>query len=188
MSNSHTESGALRAAKKDSSPFDAFCARFGNDAGQEVMERIADAGWSRKGDGIRFREIHQINACNHVYSGVIEHAGEEFGFVIESGDMNGTVIHEWGAAEDVGVYEPEPPVVYTFVPADDFLKTEHPGLYRVYVLWTKTEWFKEKERGYNYDRHFAPGCKTEDHYRNWAASKGMKIAPREAVTDEDVSK
>jgi len=30
-------------------------------------------------------------------------------------------------------------------------------------------------RAYHYDRHFAPGGKTESHYREWAASKGMKI-------------
>lgn len=184
---SHTTSGALRAAKEDDG-FAAFCARFGDEAGQEVMERIADAGWNRKGDGVSFKDIHQINACNHVYSGVITHAGEDFGFIIESGDIHGTLIREWGAADEIGTYQSPAPTLYTFAPADDELKQKRPELYGVYLAWRKTDWFRDKERGYNYDRHFAPGGKTEDHYRAWAASKGMKIVPADVLTDEDVSK
>ena len=30
-------------------------------------------------------------------------------------------------------------------------------------------------RGYNYDRHYAPGVKTDRFYRDFAASRGMRI-------------
>jgi hypothetical protein len=36
-------------------------------------------------------------------------------------------------------------------------------------------WFKDKEMGYNYDSHFAPGGKTEAYYRDWADSLGLII-------------
>lgn len=156
--------------------FAAFCDRFGEAAGVQVMERIADALWNREGEGISFLDIHQHNACNHTVSGTIEHAGESFGFIIESGDIHGTVIHEWGEPEDVGVFKPAPPTLYTFVPTDPGLELRRPEMWKVYLAWRETPWFKEKERGYNYDRHFQPGSVTEKHYRDWAATKGLMPA------------
>lgn len=172
-------SPAHRDVFGENSNFMAFCAKYGDDAGVDVMEKIADAMWERQPrHGVTFRDIHQHNACNHTASGDIEYQGETFGFVIESGDRSGTVILEWGPSEDVGTYQPEPPTIYTFVPQEDNLKETRPGLWAVYLAWTKQPWFQEKERGYNYDRHFAPGGKTESYYRDWAATKGMKIAAK----------
>ena len=181
MSNETVVGPGKRQVMDEHPRFVEFEERFGTAAAVEVMERIADAMWNREGKGIHFSDIHQINACNHVASGCIEHEGESFGFIIESGDRNGTVIHDWGPEDDVGVYQPEPPTQYTFVPTDSFLKERRPEMYKVYLYWREQEWFKEKERGYNYDRHFAPGCATEKYYRDWAATKGMQIAPKESV-------
>jgi hypothetical protein len=50
-----------------------------------------------------------------------------------------------------------------------------PQMFQVYLMWRKQPWFIEKERGYNYDRHFQPGGMVEDHYREWAATRGMKV-------------
>lgn len=159
--------------------FQAFEVTHGTDAATEVMERIADAMWSREGVGIHVRDFHTINASNHVMSGIIDYAGERFGFVVESGDNAGTVIHEWGDPEDVGCFEPPRPTLYTFVPLNDNLKAERPAMYDVYLHWTTQAWFKDKERAYNYDRHFQPGWLVENHYREWAAKKGLKIAIKE---------
>lgn len=174
-----------RAVMDGNAKFLEFENRFGTTVAVEVMERIAEAMWNREGKGIHFSDIHQINACNHIASGRIEHEGECFGFIIESGDINGTVIHDWGHEDDVGVYQPEPPTIYTFIPADDELKTKRPELYKVFLKWREQQWFKDKEHGYNYDRHFAPGGKTESYYRSWAASKGLKIAPKDALSDTE---
>lgn len=160
--------------------FDAFCALVGDAVATDAMEQIADCLWNRKGtEAVTIRDIHQHNACNHTISGTINVAGVEYGFVVESGDIHGTVVHEWGDAEDVGTFKPEPPVIWTFVPIDPFLKERRPAMWAVYLAWTKEAWFKEKAAGYNYDRHFAPGGKTENYYREWAAKKGMKPAPQE---------
>ena len=52
-------------------------------------------------------------------------------------------------------------------------------MWTVYLCWKKEEWFKEKVSAYNYDKHFSPGTKTENYYRDWASKKGLKIATNE---------
>lgn len=153
-----------------------FLDRFGEAAGEEIMERIADAAWNGSGEGIVFREVHQINACNHIHSGTIVHSGETFAFSIESGDMNGTVIYFFGSPDDYAPQPPPKPARFMFVPSDDGLELRSPHMFMVYLAWTKTQWFKEKLAAYHYDRHYQPGCAIEDHYREWAVKKGMKIA------------
>lgn len=140
----------------------------------EALERICDAHWNSGGEGVKFRDIHQHNACNHTLSGTIEIDGTEYGFIIQNGDWNGTVVDKWGLADDVGTYKPEPPTLFTFVPMDDTLRTSKPHMWQVYLAWRKEKWFQDKERAYNYDRHFQPGGAIENHYREWAAKKGMK--------------
>lgn len=142
----------------------------------DVLERICDAQWNGgKGDGITFSAIHQHNVCNHTLVGEIDVDGHVYGFVIDNGDWNGTEVRQWDAdPENVGWREPAPPEPATFLPA----KIDHvanPGLWRVYATWRKERWFADKVRGLNYDRHFAPGGATEKHYREWAATKGLKI-------------
>lgn len=105
------------------------------------------------------------------YSGTIDVNGESFGFIIESGDQNGTVVREWGPADDVGTFEPPKPVWYTFVPRS-ILSEE---MQKIYDDWIKQPWFVEKVGKLNYDLHFAPGAATNKHYGDWAAKRGLKI-------------
>lgn len=145
----------------------------------EVLERIADAHWNQKhaaSYGVKFFDIYQHNACNHTLSGNIDVDGKEYGFIIESGDRNGTVVHAWGDPEDVGVFEhPKPEEPLTFVPKDRMLAFNNPNMFNVYLSWREEGWFKEKERNYAYDRHFQPGGKIEKYYREWAATKSMEV-------------
>lgn len=139
----------------------------------EMLEAITDAGWADEDrHGVHISDIHTINACNHVYSGTINQDGIEYGFVIESGDRNGTMVREWGLSEDVSTYEPEPVEALTFIPIN--WATLSPQMKKVYYQWRKEDWFTEKVNGYNYDRHFQPGCVTENHYKEWASKKGME--------------
>lgn len=171
---------AQREAIYEHPGFAAFCDQYGEVVVRDFLERLADMSWNGKrtsSDGtIRISDVYQHNAANHTYSGTLLHAGEEFGFIIESGDRNGTLVVDFGPADDVGTFQQPKPELYTFVPTNDRLKEERPAMYAVYLAWTKEEWFKEKVRGYNYDRHFAPGSKTETYYREWAAKKGLKPA------------
>lgn len=147
---------------------------------EDALTRICEAHWNRRGgDGVTFFDIHQHDACNHTLRGHIEIDGHTYGFLIDNGNWDGTVVREWVTdTEDLGGYEPPRPTLYTYVPqkarADMFA-----GMLGVYKYWTEQAWFKEKVQAYNYDRHFAPGGKTEKYYADWAATKGMRIAPEE---------
>lgn len=163
---------------KENAGFSAFEAKVGTKTAISVLEKISDVCCSQEqnSDGVKIHSTFQHNACNHTYSGTIEHDGKTFAFIIESGDWNGTVIRAWGSPEDVGLYAPPKPVLKTFVPKDPILKMTRPGLWKVYFEWTKQEWFREKVRSYNYDRHFQPGGLIEKHYTDWADKKGLRIA------------
>jgi len=162
--------------------FEQFCEKYGEDAGTEVMERIADAMWSQKGDErLRINNFHTLNACNHVADGDIEHGGIWFSFSVESGDWNGTVIHGWGDLDDVAAYVPDRPTVYGLMPRDRSLEITRPEMFGVYLLWRKEPWFADLSRSYNYDRHFAPGGKTETYWREKAGKRGLVYAPDEEV-------
>lgn len=147
----------------------------------EILERICDVSYNLHAqpgtDGnIKITDVHQHNACNHTFSGTITIENIEYGFVIENGDWAGTVVKEWGLAEDIGTYTPpEPGEQLTFIPNNMHLKTENPALFKVYLNWRKQSWFKEMIGKYLYDRHFQPGSFIENHYKEWAAKKGMVI-------------
>jgi hypothetical protein len=46
-------------------------------------------------------------------------------------------------------------------------------------LWRMEPWFAEIIRSYAYDKHFAPGGRTETYYRDKAQSKGLRIVSKE---------
>ena len=166
----------------DDKRFLEFCDKYGNDAANEVLEKITDVFCKACGthasltqDNISIYTIHMINACNHVFDGSITYDNQEYGFVIESGDRRGTVIREWGPRDDVGFAEEPEITQLDFIPKDITLKISRPEMYKLYLYWREQGWFKDKVRGYNYDRMFAPGGKTEKYYRDWADTKGLKI-------------
>jgi len=149
---------------------------------EEALERICDAHWDEStasSRGVKFFDIQKHNACNHTLSGVIDIGGVEHGFIIDNGDWNGTVVRSWGDPEEVGVAaqpEPVPPEdQLTFIPSDTNIPYFRPHLFVVYLHWRKEPWFQDKVRGYPYDRYFQPGGYVENHYREWAGKKGMRI-------------
>ena len=169
----------------DCKAFLAFCAEAGDDIADGFLQELCDMEWNRdkKSPRIQISSTHQHDACNYTHSGTVTIDGAEYGFVIDNGNWNGTVVREWGAADDITAYEPPAPTVYTFVPIDDAMKDDRPAMWGVYLAWRKEGWFRDKERGYNYDRHFAPGGKTETYYQTWARGRGMKIVPQETADE-----
>ena len=144
---------------------------------EEILERIGDALWtgehSNHKHGVFLSDVYHINAANVVASGsIVANDGRVYGFVVESGDRNGTVVKEWGDPDEIGRFKPvDPGEPLTFIPAAPIT----PLKARIYRLWRKEPWFLEKERSYLYDRHFQPGAKIEGHYAAWAAEKGLTI-------------
>lgn len=142
-----------------------------------VLERICDAfyelcGYTGSSDGVTLLDVHQHNAVNHTLSGTVDVDGTIYGFIVENGDWNGTVVRRWGDPEDVSVYQPEPPgEPLTFVP--DW--NASPSTIAAWHTLRRTAAFTEKVGAYAYDRHFAPGGATEKHYRAWAAERGLVV-------------
>jgi hypothetical protein len=166
---------------KENERFAEFCEKYGDEAGLHLMEEIADAQFSGKSDTIRFSDIYQHNATNHTLSGRVDFRGEEYHFIIESGDWNGTVVKEFETIDEVGVFEHPKPTIYTMVPANPFLEQENPSMWKVYLTWKEEPWFTEMVRKYSYDIHFQPGGYVSDYWGKQAAKKGLRFA----VVDED---
>ena len=153
------------------------------DMPDDVAERITEAFWSRQNGGekrfdVRFIDIHQHNACNHTMTGIVVVDGIDYGFVMESGDWNGTVVKEYGPAEEcsqVYSYEPPPETRFKLVPKDDMLEQSNPAKYAIALKWIQQPHIQEKLQSYHYDRHFQPGCVIETHYKEWANKLGMKF-------------
>ncbi len=104
----------------------------------DVHERICNAHWNGFGEGVKFLDIYQINACNHVLSGTIQVDDELYGFIIESGDIMGTDVKAWGDPEDVGTYEPpEQGEPLTLIPRNSMLFIDRPYMLAVYKAWQK---------------------------------------------------
>lgn len=153
----------------------------------EEAERIAEAiceaiighyqGYAV--EGVRLRNVHQKDACNHVADGDVDVELEDgtvasLGFVAASGNMAGFEMLEWG--EDAGLYEPPPPTVYRCIPVD-WMK------WPAYEGQRKAGAFDAIERGYAYDRHFAPGEKTSTYYREAAAKLDCRIGTHDDLVE-----
>lgn len=160
--------------------FQNFIDKYGNKDVDEILERVCNIIWdysSKRTDGVvTIEDKYKHDAINCTVTGYVDWKGEQFRFIIDNGDWNGTQVVEWGTEEDVGYYQPPKKIPFTFIPADDELKFKFPAMFNVYTLWRKENWFQEMERGYNYDRHFAPGSKTEKYYNDKAAQKGLRVA------------
>lgn len=161
----------------DCQSFLDWCEGASDDTVEHLLETICE-GESKY--GVRITSTHRIDVINHVYSGEADVDGETFSFVVESGNMVGCAVYEWCHPDDAEGYSPPPPTIYIFVPRDPSLERDRPQMYEAYLAWRELDWFKEKEQGYNYDKHFAPGTKTETHYREWAKKLGLRIAVKEA--------
>ena len=123
--------------------------------------------------GVTISERVAINAANHVFTGSIG----QIDFAIEAGDMVGTEVHGWGEDEffDLERFIPPPPVL---LPIDPNLCVERPEMFKVFLLWRKEAWFRDMEGGYSYDRHFAPGCATENYWRSRVEQRGLRLGDR----------
>lgn len=157
-----------------------FVLKYGETVSENLLQTICEAIYAdRNENGVRIIDKCRHDAINCTATGILEHDGQEFKFVIEDGDWNGTVIREWGDPETVADYEHPKPPVYDMVPTNPNLKEERPAMWGVYLIWKTQEWFQEILKDYAYDRHFAPGSKTEQYYREKAAQKGLRIVRSE---------
>ncbi|OWK35208.1 hypothetical protein [Fimbriiglobus ruber] len=142
---------------------------FIRDFGEDLLEAICEAAWNRENvDGlVFFMDHHMRDAANWLHQGTFQYGEKEYLFELEQGNWRGCAI-EYGENLDL-----KPPAVFrkVFRPRDP----EHQTAKVVFPLWQKEEWFKKKQGEMNYDLTFSPTTQTIQHYRDWAAKKGMVI-------------
>jgi len=165
----------------DCPEFELFVESVGSDVAGDLLTQICEAYWNDDNSDVTITDLHRHDAINVTVSGHLTHEGREWHFIIDDGNWAGTVVREWGTVDEVGCYEPPPPTIFRLVPLNDNLEAERPQMYKVYLAWKSIDWFKKLESDYNYDRHFAPGSKTESHYRAKASAKGLKFELQDVV-------
>lgn len=166
----------------DTSTWERFC-ETAPEQSESIAEWICEAiighyqGY--KVDLVRVWDVHQKDSTNHVISGTVEillsdTESVEVDFIAASGNDAGFEMLEWG--DDAGIYEPPPPTVYRCIP-HDFMA------WPTYEQQRRAGAYREIESGYNYDSHFAPGERTNRHYREWAARLQCRIGTQEDLSE-----
>lgn len=158
----------------------------GRNVESEVLEAIV---WSERHRGsndplvdhagVYIYDAHAHDAINYTLSGNITFEGVEYGFIVRDGNWNGTSVLEWGLSDDVGRYKAPPPTIYTMVPITNRIRMGYHGysMFKdVYLAWRKEEWFAKICHDFMYDKHFAPGLGTNEHYNGLASKRGLKLA------------
>lgn len=133
-------------------------------------------------DKITILDRHASDAINHTGHGIIMWKGVEYTFTLESGNWNGTVLHEWDGVGEA--YEEPVPVIYTLQPIPELVTQaivsgKGPFLVFKWDAMVKNLNLNETLRKYLYDRHFAPGIKTSEHYRPIFAKHKVEVVEQE---------
>ena len=144
----------------------------------DISERISDAFCAlraqRGTDGnVTLLDVYQHDAINHTLTGTIEVDNHVYGFICEIGNWVGFRMMEWGDHEDIGYYKP--PVVEPFTLIPNWMEwPEESYGFRVqtYARFLRRQDVIDKLGAYAYDRHFQPGGRVEDYYREWATRMG----------------
>jgi hypothetical protein len=170
-----------------------FCRLCGEDrltaileASLEIMRQSRESG--TVGD-ITFSDIVKHDAINWTVYGYFQHDGDEVCFNIDNGNWAGTVVNSFGEDTDMepptgrSVWKLKLPDRPTWGPKPEETMesyAERVAAWRernkiIFAHWQSETWFKDLERGMNYDKFFAPGSKTDAHYRDKAARRGLAI-------------
>lgn len=148
----------------------------------EAMAEAADSGEGR--DNVSIVDFDRIDAVNVRASGFVEIEGREYAFEIESGNRAGTVLTHWGVEEKP--FERHEPTRWAVEP-DRLLigRAMETGTCGMLLLkWealSKRQDVVEAIRAYGYDRHFAPGVVTEDHWRGRLGRLGFVLVDEETA-------
>lgn len=156
---------------------DSFALEYGNDAYQSLFESFYQYQDGREPVDTRFSisDVEKHDSVNYEFSAIFKaDNGDEVSIIAMDGNWNGSVIKQWSKTTDLDL-EPYEPTVYSFKPE----KWLSPATFSLYLYWREQDWFKDLERGYNYDKFFAPGIKTNNYYRQEAAKRGLMIATLE---------
>lgn len=160
---------------------------------ENIHQTITEMMWNREykhnipeGENghVYISDVVMINACNHISSGSFWWNDVEYSFEYESGDWSGSLFRQISDTAPIPVidYRPEPLAI---APLNYAQCTPKNAAFMI----TKWKLFETREdvqtllRNYGYDRTFAPGSKTENHYRDKFSKLGIKIVTKSTARD-----
>lgn len=147
---------------------------------------------SKEGDDghIFIADIQNRDACNQDITGSFWWDGVEYSFYCQSGNNAGFVWCEVSADEpipDIEIHQTK----WTIQPqnlgidGDTVERMAEQAKLRLAVwdVFLKRTEVIEKLKNYMYDKHFAPGGRTENYYRDWATSIKAEIVTEETAKE-----
>jgi hypothetical protein len=153
---------------------------------EDVMTMIAEAaqGWNEH-EAVTILDRDRIDAINVRAHGIIEIGDQEYRFIVEDGNWNGTVLHDWDGDME---FEPLPRTEWVLQPSDDLvgraiMANNGPFLIFKWDAMLKRPEIAEIPGKYAYDRMMQPGGKIEKHYRDAAAKHHFVIVSKEEADE-----
>lgn len=153
----------------------------------EVMTMIAEAAHNDDAhpDFISILDRDRIDAINVRANGILTWKGQEFRFIVEDGNWNGTTLEDWEGDTE---FKPLPRTEWTLQPlptliTDAILSGKGPFLIQKWDIFLSRSDVAEIPRKYSYDRTFAPGIVTETYWREQAAKHKMELVSKETADE-----
>jgi hypothetical protein len=153
----------------------------------EVMTMIAEAAHNDDAhpDFIDILDRDRIDAINVRANGILTWKGQEFRFIVEDGNWNGTVLEDWEGDTE---FKPLPRTEWALQPLPSIVGeaiAANNGQFLINkwdIFLTRSE-VAEIPRKYSYDRTFAPGLVTETYWREQAAKYKMELVSKETANE-----
>lgn len=148
----------------------------------DVMTMLSEAAHDDGAhDAVTILDRDQLNAVNVRVSGIVTIGDVEYTFHLEDGDRNGTRLLAW---EDDKPFEYHVPTRWTLAPQQRLIDNAILNDKGPFLIWKWDAMIARPEIAaiaskYAYDRHFAPGSKTEKHWRDAAARHHFDIVSEE---------
>lgn len=166
------------------------------DVMEAILEGIGETIWDHdhtcsleEGEDGYFwvSDIQAMNACNHAITGAFWVGGKEYSFEAESGDWNGWVwrsVSEDDAIPEIKIHQ----TVWALQPneklvSEAILKGQGKFLVAKWDAFLTRKEYAELPGKYGYDRHFAPGLKTEHYWKEKAGEVGFILVDKETADE-----
>lgn len=153
---------------------------------EDVMTMLAESSHIADAhDCITILDRDEIDAINCRAHGIIEIEGIEYTFQIEDGNWNGTVLLDWNGDR---AFEHHVPTKWALQPSaalvgDALANDRGKFLVAKWDAMLARDEIASIPGNYSYDRRFAPGLKTEAHYRESAAKHHFVIVAEDQAAE-----
>lgn len=165
--------------------WNAFCAAIPEQSRDDVMCMIAEAAQGIDHDEIMILERDRLDAINVRAEGILEFGGEEYTFLVEDGNWNGTDLQDWNGGKK---FTPYHRTVWALQPrsdliADAIVKGQGPFLVKKWDIIAARPEVARIPSSYSYDRMMQPGGKIEKYWKAEAAKFQFVLVSEEEASE-----